>query len=183
MDDLRPLGIRPVEERDLQPLLEILNSSIEQHHANFHWERRPMEELAEEWRASQGLYSWLVLEDLQSGRALGLAKSGRYRVRPAYNWTAEVSIYLGGEARGRGWGRKLYGELLDQLREAGIHAAFAAIALPNEASEALHASLGFTRVGNLPEVGWKAGVWRDVALWYQRLGEAPSGPPVPPGKR
>ena len=50
-----------------------------------------------------------------------------------------------------------------------MHQVLAVIALPNDASEALHLSCGFSRVGLLPEVGWKFDRWIDTALWGLRL--------------
>ena len=54
------------------------------------------------------------------------------------------------------------------LAGKGYHAAFAGIALPNEASIGLHEAMGFAPVGVYREVGWKLGQWRDVG-WWQRL--------------
>ena len=54
------------------------------------------------------------------------------------------------------------------LDAAGVHTQMAVIALPNDASEALHQSLGFERVGVLREVGCKFGRYIDTA-WWQRL--------------
>ena len=66
-------------------------------------------------------------------------------------------------ARGQGLGRQLYDELLGRLRADGVHQVLAVIALPNDASEALHRACGFSRVGLLPEVGWKFDRWIDTA--------------------
>ena len=68
----------------------------------------------------------------------------------------------------QGIGRALYAALLPLLADKGFHAAFAGIALPNEASVGLHEAMGFTPVGIYREVGWKLGGWRDVG-WWQRL--------------
>ncbi len=96
---------------------------------------------------------------------VGYAYSSSYRPRPAYARTREVSVYLDDAARGQGLGRALYDELLARLRADGMHQVLAVIALPNDASEALHRACGFERVGVLPEVGWKFDRWIDTALW------------------
>jgi phosphinothricin acetyltransferase len=101
---------------------------------------------------------------------VGYAYSSAYRTRPAYARTREVSVYLAASARGQGLGRTLYDELLARLRADGVHQALAVIALPNDASEALHRACGFTRLGVLPEVGWKFDRWVDTALWGRTLG-------------
>jgi len=104
-----------------------------------------------------------------SGEVVGYAYSSTYRPRPAYDRTREVSVYLSADARGRGVGRLLYDELLRRLRRDGIHQVLAVVALPNDASEALHRACGFVRVGVLPEVGWKFDRWIDTALWALTL--------------
>lgn len=101
----------------------------------------------------------------EDGRVLGYAYSSTYRPRAAYDRTREVSVYLDAEARGRGVGRGLYDVLIGRLRADGIHTVLAVIALPNPASEALHRSCGFERVGVLPEVGHKLGRWVDTAFY------------------
>jgi phosphinothricin acetyltransferase len=106
----------------------------------------------------------LLVVDDGSG-AVGYAYSSAYRPRPAYDRTREVSVYLDSSARGQGLGRLLYDELLGRLRADGIHQVLAVVALPNDASEALHRACGFTQVGLLPEVGWKFDRWIDTALW------------------
>ena len=77
------------------------------------------------------------------------------------------AVYVDPAFARKGIGRALYGELLEHLA-GNYHAAFAGIALPNEASVALHEAMGFTHLGIYREVGWKLGAWRDVG-WWQRL--------------
>ena len=107
---------------------------------------------------------------------VGFAYSGPFRSRPAYAGTRESSIYLAPAARGRGLGRALYAELLERLDAAGVHTVLAVVALPNDASEALHRSCGFTPVGVLEQVGYKFGAWVDTALWQLRLGDDEPAP-------
>jgi L-amino acid N-acyltransferase YncA len=103
------------------------------------------------------------------GQVAGYAYSSAYRPRPAYGRTREVSVYLDVSARGQGLGRALYDDLLTRLVADGVHQVLAVIALPNDASETLHRSCGFERVGVLPEVGRKFDRWIDTALWSRTL--------------
>jgi phosphinothricin acetyltransferase len=131
--------------------------------------------------AARATHAWLVLEE--AGRILGYAYAGPFKTRPAYRWACEVSVYLDLERRGRGGGRALYLALLERLTARGYRMAAAGIAQPNEASNRLHASLGFEPVGTFRRVGWKHGAWHDVA-WVQRLlGEPHAGPEPPPEPR
>jgi phosphinothricin acetyltransferase len=111
-------------------------------------------------------HGWLVA--VVDGAVAGYAYGSQHRTRAAYASSCDVAVYVG-PAHGRhGIGRALYAELLPVLADKGYHAAFAGIALPNDASVGLHEAMGFTPVGIYREVGWKLGGWRDVG-WWQRL--------------
>lgn len=122
-------------------------------------------------------YPWLVAEN-QDG-VCGYAYAGPFRTRVAYEWCAEVTVYIDQAARGAGCGRELYGSLLRTLRKQNYFQAIAAIALPNPVSVAFHESLGFRCVGILPAVGYKAESWVDVGYWQRTL-QATSLRPRPP---
>jgi phosphinothricin acetyltransferase len=107
---------------------------------------------------------WLVAES--EGRVVGFAYGGRFHQRAAYRWAAEVSVYIDAAHHGRGLGRRLYGELIPALAEAGFCTLCAGITQPNEASNRLHESLGFQPVGTYARIGFKHGRWHDV-LWLK----------------
>jgi phosphinothricin acetyltransferase len=111
-------------------------------------------------------HGWLVAE--LDGRVAGYAYASPHRTRAAYASSCDVAVYVDPAYARRGIGRALYGVLLPLLARKGNHAAFAGIALPNDASVALHEVMGFTPVGIYREVGWKMGAWRDVG-WWQRV--------------
>ena len=108
-------------------------------------------------------FPWLALE--VGGRLAGYAYYGSWRARDAYRNTVESAIYLDGEFQGRGLATRLYAALIARARDEGRRAMIGVIALPNDASEALHRRLGFERAGLFREVGYKAGRWLDVAFW------------------
>jgi len=135
-------------------------------HSTFHTEPVP----PEVWhgRLASGHPGDHVVVAEDDGRVLGVAWSTEYRSKSGYDATRETSVYLADGAAGRGLGRALYGELLGRLTAAGMHTAVAGVALPNDASVALHAACGFEVVGSFREVGHKLGRWIDV-LWFQKL--------------
>jgi L-amino acid N-acyltransferase YncA len=124
-----------------------------------------------------GYHPWFVAEE--DGRLLGYAASSPFRTRPAYRWTVETGIYLDAAAQGRGIGRALLSTLLETLERQGYVAAIGAIALPNDASVALHQKLGFLPAGTYRGVGFKMGEWLDVGLWEKALAPR-SATPVEP---
>lgn len=110
---------------------------------------------------------WLVGE--ADGRIIGYAYATRWRTRASYRYSTETTVYLEPGQSGRGYGFRLYAALVDALRNGGIHAAIGGIALPNDASVALHEKLGFSKVADFPEVGFKLGRWVDVGYWQKLL--------------
>lgn len=106
---------------------------------------------------------WLVAEDGQE--IVGYAYASRWHDRSAYRHTVEVSAYLASTACSKGWGTLLYHSLFEALRKLDIHVVIAGIALPNQASVALHEKFGMKKVANFSEVGFKFGRWIDVGHW------------------
>ena len=120
---------------------------------------------------------WLVYE--MDGRVVGYAYAGAHRDRAAYQWSVEVSAYVHHDFHQRGIGRALYSALFAALAVQGFRNAYAGITLPNDASVALHRSVGFTPVGVYRGIGYKLGAWHDVG-WYERpLAPRVMDPPVP----
>jgi phosphinothricin acetyltransferase len=122
-------------------------------------------------------FPWLV--DETDGVVNGYAYATSHRVRAAYRWAVEVTIYLAESSRGRGLGRALYTELFARLREQGLYKAYAGVLIPNPPSQRFHESMGFTLVGVYEKVGFKLGEWRDVGWWVLDL-LPPSGIPAEP---
>jgi phosphinothricin acetyltransferase len=104
------------------------------------------------------------------GEILGYAYGAPYRPRPAYRFTVEESVYVAPEARGRGLGRLLLGEVVDACAAAGMRQAVAVIAdTGDRASVRLHERCGFSVAGRLSGVGVKHGQWLDTILMQRPL--------------
>ena len=116
---------------------------------------------------------WLVA--LRDGGVAGYAYASKWKGRCAYRHSAEVTVYLDAALTGRGIGSMLYRELLATLTARGLHAVIGGIALPNDASVALHEKLGFEKVAHFREVGFKFGRWIDVGYWQRLLPGPTSG--------
>ena len=111
------------------------------------------------------VYPYLVCRD--GGEVVGYAYAHRQAERAAYQWNAELSIYLDPAHTGRGLGKRLYAALLELLRRQGIRTVYARVTIPNEKSEALHWAMGFRHMGTQKNAGYKDGAWRDVA-WVEK---------------
>lgn len=110
---------------------------------------------------------WLVAE--QGGRLIGYAYATKWRERYGYRFSAEATIYLAPDVTGGGVGSALYGALFPLLQQRGIHAVMGGIALPNDASVALHEKFGMRKVAHFDAVGFKFDRWIDVGYWQHLL--------------
>ena len=173
--DVANLIIRLAEERDITPVLEISNWAAMNTAANFAIEPESLEDWLESWRDTHAKYPWLVALD-EDGKVIAFAKSSPHRGRCAYAYTAEVSVYVHPDSHGRGIGKALYQRLIPMLKSQGYVTLIAGIALPNAASQRLHESFGFKRVGVFERVGWKFGRWHDVGYWELALRGAATPP-------
>jgi phosphinothricin acetyltransferase len=106
---------------------------------------------------------WLVFET--AAGIAGYAYAAPWKARAAYRHSVESSIYLAPHATGKGLGSALYSELIADLRRLGMHCVIGGAALPNPASVALHDKLGFIKVADFRQVGFKFGRWIDVSYW------------------
>ena len=122
-------------------------------------------------------FPWLVADE--GGAVVGYAYASQHRVRPAYQWSVDVSAYVNEGTHRRGIGRSLYEALFRILALQGFRNAYAGITMPNEASEGFHRALGFTPVGIYRGVGYKLGRWHDVRWLERALVPRDDSPPIP----
>ena len=158
------MTFRFAEEADAPALLAIYGQYIDTP-ITFECVLPSVESFTERIRSIRAAYPYIVCEE--DGRIWGYAYAHRQAERAAYQWNAELSIYLDRGARGRGLGRRLYGALMELLRLQGIRTVYALVTVPNEKSEGLHGSLGFRHMGTQRSTGYKDGAWRDVA-WFEK---------------
>ena len=145
---------------------------------SFELEPPTPEEIRKRIESTTAFFPWLVCDC--AGEVAGYAYASQHRVRAAYQWCADVSVYIGAAHRRRGIGYALYAALLDVLRAQRVYKACAGITLPNAASVALHERVGFTPLGVYRSVGFKLGGWHDVGWWELALLPAEGDPGRPP---
>lgn len=163
------IEIRTATEADLPALTDIYNHYVVNTHITFDTE--PFEPLDRQvWfnsYASTGRYRLLVATSGGTGEILGYACSGQLRPKAAYDTSVETTVYLHPDEVGKGTGSKLYESLLTQLAYEDVHRCYGLIALPNDASIALHTNLGFIQVAHLNQVGRKFDKYWDV-VWMEK---------------
>lgn len=118
-------------------------------------------------------YPYLIIEE--DGRVAGYAYAHLFVGREAYSYSAETTIYLDPDSRGRGLGGMLYGELEKRLKEMGIINLYACIGVTDKEDEYLtnnsrdfHSHIGYKTVGVFEKCGRKFGRWYDM-IWMEKL--------------
>lgn len=109
---------------------------------------------------------------------VGYAYASPFHARAAYQWCAELSIYISRECHGMGLGREMYEIMEELLKKQNILNLYACIAhapvcdehLTN-ASEAFHSKLGFKHIGHFTQCGYKFDTWYDMVWMEKHIGE------------
>ncbi|AMP00445.1 putative phosphinothricin acetyltransferase YwnH [Collimonas arenae] len=109
---------------------------------------------------------WVVEQD---GAILGWLSYSDFYGRPAYAGTAELSIYLHEDARGKGLGRYLLGQAIDHAPAIGVHTLLGFVFGHNQPSLKLFDAFGFERWANMPRVATLDGIERDLVILGKRV--------------
>ena len=126
-------------------------------------------------------YPYIVAEI--DSQIVGYAYAGPFHARPAYDWSAELSIYIDRSFRRQGIGKILYGKLEKRLGEMGITNLYACIASPDAPDEYLdrnsiefHRHLGFSLAGTFHHCANKFGRWYNMVYIEKFIGEHSTPP-------
>ncbi len=173
------MTVRFAEETDAKELLKIYGQYIDTS-ITFEYCLPSEEEFRQRIRnVKQEGYPYLVC--MEDGRITGYAYAHRPFERAAYQWDAELSIYLDRSCTCGGLGGRLYGILLELLKMQGVRTVYGCVVSPNPKSERLHERMGFQRIGVFKNTGYKNGTWLDVVWFEKKIGSFSGGPePVKP---
>lgn len=115
---------------------------------------------------------------VDAGAVVGYGYCAPYRLRSAYRYALEDSIYVRDGYQRRGIGHALLAELILRCEQLNYRQLVAVIGdSAQAASIGLHASLGFVRAGTLRSVGYKFGRWVDTVLMQRPLGTGDGSAP------
>ena len=156
------LKIRTALIEDLEEITNIYNEAILNIVATFDTVEKSIDE-QKIWFQEHGPKNPIIVAE-EDCNILGWAALSKYSTRCAYSDTAEISLYVKDEHRGRGIGKKLMEKIIQEGEKADLHVVLARITEGNEKSIYLHESVGFEHVGIMKEVGMKFGKRLDVYL-------------------
>ena len=171
-------SIRPATPSDIPAIARIYADAVINGTATFELEPPTEAEMTERMRhLTGGGFPYLAAE--LDGDVAGYAYAGAYRIRPAYRFTVENSVYVAPVAKRLGVGRALLDALIDECVKRGFRQMIAVIGdSPTQAgSVALHRVAGFRVIGTLDDVGFKHGRWLNSLLMQRGLGEGSNSGP------
>ncbi|MFI0430116.1 GNAT family N-acetyltransferase [Mariniflexile sp. HMF6888] len=155
--------MRPVTVADAQQLVAIYNYYVIHSIVTLDLVPFSARDFEEKISSISSRFPFIVYEE--NDEILGYAYASTFRTKPAYNKTVELTIYLKHHALGKQIGKKMYSELIQQLKAENYHVLIGGLTLPNEASVKLHEGFGFEKVAHFKEVGYKFDKWHDVGFW------------------
>ncbi len=158
------MNIRLATTKDAPALLAIYSQYIDTP-ISFEFTLPTTKEFSE--RIAHTLQTYPYLAAQEDGHIIGYAYAGQVFSRPAYQWGAELSIYMSPTVTGRGLGTQLYLQLMERLKMQGVRTVYGCVTTPNPASERLHDRLGFERLGLFRSAGFKNGAWHDIT-WFAK---------------
>jgi phosphinothricin acetyltransferase len=155
--------VRPVQMADVQEICDIYNYYVSNTVATFEVYMVSEEEMVKRIESAPPGLPWLCA--LDDNGVSGFAYASPWKSRTAYRYALETTVYVRKDKNGRGIGHLLYNELINNTKKLHYHSLVAGIALPNEASVALHEKCGFKKVAHFREIGFKFDRWIDVGYW------------------
>ncbi len=156
---------RRATEDDVVSILAIYAPYVTDSAITFEYDVPSEEEFRQRIRTISAEYPYFVCES--DGQIIGYAYAHRHMERAAYQWNAEISIYIRQGFTGKGLGKTMCQALIDLLRLQGIRNVFSCVTIPNERSAHLHHSMEFSTEGIFQNAGYKCGKWQTIA-WFRK---------------
>lgn len=175
-----PVTVRAAVAEDLPAITALYAHHVEFGTASFELAAPDEEEMRRRWNevVERGLPFVVATLASDDPAIAGYAYASPYRARPGYRYTLEDSVYVDPACAGRGAGRALLDAVIAACVPLGYRQMVAVIGgADNAASIALHATLGFERVGCLTAVGRKFDRWVDTVLMQRSLGPGATSAP------
>ncbi|KUJ50920.1 GNAT family N-acetyltransferase [Chryseobacterium sp. JAH] len=156
------MKIISIEKNHFTEIANIYRQGLETGHATFEttvpsWE---------DW--DKGKLSHSRLAAVSNDTVVGWAALSAVSDRCVYGGVAELSIYIANDHKGKGIGKALMSKLIEQSEAHGIWTLQSGMFPENEATVALHKSLGFRIIGYREKIGKLRDTWRDTIIMERR---------------
>lgn len=163
------IKVRDVTLADVKQLVKIYAPYVEKTAVSFEYEVPSLEEFSDRVKKIRESYPYLVV--LMNDDIVGYAYASSFHARAAYQWCAELTIYLKDNVHGKGLGKRLYKEMETRLKKQNVKNLYACIAYPNDKSIGFHEYMGFKTIGHFHQCGYKLNQWWDMVWMEKMIGE------------
>ena len=162
--------IRLAVEKDLKDIVAIYNSTISTRQSTADTTKVTVESRLEWFRQHTPNKRPLMVHEV-NGKVVAWVSFQSFYGRPAYDHTAEISLYISPEQRGKGLGRSLLRESLELTKQFDIKTVVCFIFSHNIPSINLFKSFGFEKWGTLPNVAKMDGKEYSLSIIGKRVNE------------
>ena len=157
------INIRPYKTDDTQAILDIVNHNILHSTSLYDYNIRSYEQQKTILEEKINKNFPVIVAELD-GIVVGFGMYSEFRLREAYQFTVEHSVYVSEDFHGNGVGKQLLQELINLARKQKIHTMIGVIDSENQGSVVFHEKFGFKTVGIIKESGYKFDRWLDSVL-------------------
>ena len=157
------IKLRNATDKDLPSILTIVNHSILNTTAIYDYEARTLAQ-QKVWFDEKINLGWPIIVAQMNNDIIGFGTYGSFRVKIAYQFTVEHSVYVSENFIGKGVGKMLLAQLIVIAKSQNYHAMIGCIDAENKGSIAFHEKFGFKISGTLKQVGFKFKRWLDLVL-------------------
>jgi len=162
--------IEKASKSDLPEINSIYNHFVKNSNVTFdiqQWSEQKRINWFEQFESPESIYNLLVVRSANG--IIAFAYNSKFKEKPAYATSSEVTVYVKRGEEGNGLGGKLYQQLFQKLSNSGLHRLYAAITLPNESSIRLHEKFGFKKIARLDEVGFKNDRYHSTVMFEKKI--------------
>lgn len=154
---------RFAQQKDLSQIREILNHAIAHTTAVYDYDLRSENDMQNWWKTKRES-NHPILVATENNTVVGFCSYGEFRRWQGFYQSMEHSVYVHEQHQGKGIGKTLLAELLNEAKRRNVHVLIGGIDADNEASIRLHEKLGFSKTGHLREVGFKFDRYLDLVF-------------------
>jgi L-amino acid N-acyltransferase YncA len=163
------MNFRNAKLNDLPVIVEIYNSTVASRIVTADTEPVTVESRVKWFEEHNPEKRPLIVVEDDQQEILGWMSYKSFYGRPAYNGTAELSIYLAESARGKGVGKEVLQYAMQKTQSLGLHTLLGFIFAHNEPSLKLFRNAGFEDWAMLPNIAILDGVERSLIIVGKRI--------------
>ena len=176
------MEIKVATEQDAEAIRNIYAPYVKKTAITFEYDVPSVQEFKR--RIANTLQEYPYFVAVEDGQVVGYAYAGPFYGRAAYKHSAEVSVYVDENQRGRRAGKLLYEALESALASQNVFVLYACITAAERPDEPyvtggslrFHEKMGYRLVGRHNQCGYKMGRWYSVVWMEKSLVDRPVAP-------